>query len=411
MALRLRVVSDHRRWLGGKSTIVFGVAGGSIGRSAENDWVLPDPQRYVSGRHARILFRQGAFYLEDTSTNGTFVNEAESPIGPRSPYELKNGDVLRIGEYHVVVALDAATDFAPDDSGLLNTEDSGRRARGAQSADLGASLRLEALLETSHNSASSSGLKPVNAFGQAVTPNGEPAPFAAQTDAESDAVARRIERLAKAASKQRADKAPGLYDVQSGLQTFCRGAGIDGEQLPPETATRVLHLAGQLLRESLLGLKDTARAHKTDRNRFRIEYSPSDDEQRPSLQHGTVEELLLALLKAHESRTRDGVQWIRERFEDARQHETSSLEAMRGAFVDFIARLDPKDLSTRFERASNRKIMGAAPQKWELYGEFYRNLTEMPANGLPHMFIEAFAIHYARSQQAAEEADAESKAS
>jgi len=43
MALRLRVVSDHRRSLGDRGNIVFGVGGGTIGRSADNDWVLPDP--------------------------------------------------------------------------------------------------------------------------------------------------------------------------------------------------------------------------------------------------------------------------------------------------------------------------------------------------------------------------------
>jgi type VI secretion system FHA domain protein len=285
----------------------------------------------------------------------------------------------------------------------------------APQVDLGASLQLEALLEQSQNSASSSGLKPVNAFGQAIAVNRDPPPAPSpqtQSDEEAEAVARRIARLARAAAKQNADKnQPGVYDVQTGLQTFCRGAGIDADQLPPDAATRVLHLAGQLLREALLGLKDSARANKAERNLFRIDYSPADDEQRPSLLQGTVDELLLALLKAHESRTRDGVQWMRDRFTDARQHESASLEAMRGAFSDFISRLDPKDLSARFERAGKRKLLGGTPQNWELYGEFYRNLTEMPANGLPHVFIEAFAIHYQKSQQAAAEAQAESKAS
>ncbi len=409
MALRLRVVSDHRRWLGGKSTIVFGVAGGTIGRSSENDWVLPDPQRYVSGRHARIVFRQGTFLLEDTSTNGTFVNEEEEPIGPRAPYELKNGDVLRMGDYHVVVALDSATDFAPHDSGVLNTSASGRRERASQ-PDLGASLRLEALLEGSRNGTSSSDLKPVNAFGQAVPINRERA-LNVQSDEESESVARRIARLARAAAKQNANaNLPGIYDVQTGLQTFCRGAGIDADQLPPEAATRVLHLAGQLLRESLLGLKDTARAQRAARNRFRIDQDPADDAARPSLEHGTVEDLLIGLLKAHESRTRDGVQWLRDRFADARKHDAATLEAMRGAFTDFISRLDPKDLSARFERAGRRKVLGSGPQNWDLYGEFYRNLTDMPANGLPHVYIEAFAMHYLKAMQLAA-APAEEKAS
>jgi len=63
MALRLRVISEHRLRMGDKSTFVFGVSGGSIGRSAENDWVLPDDMRYVSGRHARIVFHKGRYLL------------------------------------------------------------------------------------------------------------------------------------------------------------------------------------------------------------------------------------------------------------------------------------------------------------------------------------------------------------
>ena len=45
--LRLRVVSEQRRSLAERSSAIFSVEGGTIGRSADNDWVLPDPQRYV----------------------------------------------------------------------------------------------------------------------------------------------------------------------------------------------------------------------------------------------------------------------------------------------------------------------------------------------------------------------------
>jgi predicted component of type VI protein secretion system len=70
MALRLRVVSSQRRSLGERATIVFGVGGGTIGRAADNDWVLPDPLRYVSSCHLRVHFRKGQWLLEDLSTNG-----------------------------------------------------------------------------------------------------------------------------------------------------------------------------------------------------------------------------------------------------------------------------------------------------------------------------------------------------
>ena len=111
MTLRLRVVSDHRRQLAERHTIIFGMSGGSIGRSSDNDWVLPDPLRYVSAHHARIHFRDGHFYVEDLSTNGVFVNDQPEAIAKlgSSGYRLKNGDVLRVGDYQIVVALDSDT--------------------------------------------------------------------------------------------------------------------------------------------------------------------------------------------------------------------------------------------------------------------------------------------------------------
>src|ERR1700751_2525285 len=73
--LRLRIVSDQRRSLADRSTAVFSVEGGTIGRSADNDWVLPDPLRYVSAHHARVQFREGHVYLQDVITNVVYGND------------------------------------------------------------------------------------------------------------------------------------------------------------------------------------------------------------------------------------------------------------------------------------------------------------------------------------------------
>src|SRR4051794_12964942 len=108
MALRLEVLSEHHKLLGETASIVFGVGGGSFGRAHDNDWVLPDPQRYLSGHHGRIHFRQGAFYLEDLSTNGVFVNGATLPVSRTGPHALRDGDTLRFGEYEVRAVVDAA---------------------------------------------------------------------------------------------------------------------------------------------------------------------------------------------------------------------------------------------------------------------------------------------------------------
>ena len=106
--LRLRVVSEQRRTLAERSSATFSVEGGTIGRSADNDWVLPDPLRYVSAHHARVQFREGHFYLQDVSTNGVFVNDEMEPLAKRGSggYRLADGDLLRMGEYHIVAVLD-----------------------------------------------------------------------------------------------------------------------------------------------------------------------------------------------------------------------------------------------------------------------------------------------------------------
>ena len=425
MALRLRVISEHRHRLGDKSTFVFGVSGGSIGRSAENDWVLPDDMRYVSGRHARIVFHNGRYLLQDTSSNGTYINDNERPLGNQNPHELKTGDILRIGEYHVQAQIDSATDFSLDDSALYATgTTSSRRKRMPPPKDLGASLRLENLLEAS-NDLSSDELKPVNAFGQQVSTRTralmqtqdikpEP-PTSPELDVDSEAVARRIARLAKGVAKQQQNlpspapsAAPATtpsgyekassYDNTPGLQAFCRGAGIGPETLPVDAHARMLHLAGQLLRESLLGLKESNRNQQQQRNELRVTYQKEQDERAPSLEKNSVEELIQELLRAHDSRRFDAVHWLRESFSTARKHDDALMRAMHAAFVDFIGRLDPQDLATRFERSARRKTMG----NWELYADFYKSLCEMQPGALPHIFAETFAQNY---DQAARDAD------
>lgn len=415
MTLRLRVVSDQRRSLGDRSSIVFTVAGGTIGRSADNDWVLPDPLRYVSAHHARVQFRNGRYYLHDVSTNGVFVNDEPEALSRRYPdgYVLANGDVLRVGDYQVVVALDADFEQSRQDTGAgpVPTSIHALHTLGrAGQTDIGAMLNLDDLLVP--DSTTGEQLLPVNAYGQAISPGPARALVAAatrpvpSTDPDEDSLARRVERLAKAARRDISNgvnnaPSPGngvqLFDVSTGLQVFCRGAGIDADKLPAEAQTRFLHLAGQLFREALVGFKELDRSRNESRNRFRIEVpAPEPDDPRPSLSRSTVEDLLLTLFTRHESRRLDAVQWLREMVTEAKTHEAAAAQATRAALIEFLDRLDPAELEARFERAARRGMARSADkeQYWEMFTAFYRNLIEMPADQLPHTFVEAFAGAY-----------------
>src|SRR5579862_4703293 len=143
MALKLTIQSEQREQLGSRASIVLGVGGGSIGRAHDNDWVLPDPQRYLSAHHARVEFRDGEFHLLDTSTNGVFVNDQSEALGRRASHVLRDGDRLRLGNYDITVALDLEAAEAPEASDVFPVKPQGGNA--AQ-PDLGANLNMRDLL-------------------------------------------------------------------------------------------------------------------------------------------------------------------------------------------------------------------------------------------------------------------------
>jgi hypothetical protein len=90
-AANLEIISSGRARLHAGEVIVLDRAT-TIGREADNDVVVDEET--VSGQHARIVTRQGRWWIEDLqSTNGTWVNDAHV-VGSQA---LGKGDVIRVG--------------------------------------------------------------------------------------------------------------------------------------------------------------------------------------------------------------------------------------------------------------------------------------------------------------------------
>jgi type VI secretion system FHA domain protein len=109
MPLTLEVIGDKATRMGSSARKTF-TAGGTIGRLDDNDWVFPD--EYISGHHARIIFNNGAFLIEDTSTNGVFINSPQNRLTRGRPYPLRGGDTIFIDDYEVRVTLNAESPMA-----------------------------------------------------------------------------------------------------------------------------------------------------------------------------------------------------------------------------------------------------------------------------------------------------------
>jgi type VI secretion system protein len=389
MSLKLTITSAQRTELGAGASVVFGADGGSIGRSHDNDWVLPDPKRYLSAHHARVQYRRGAFHLLDTSSNGVFINDANVPLGRLATYPLRDGDRLRLGDYELKVSLAPDRTDATEASAVFPVT----RESSSVSSDIGASFSLRELLMTdasgngSGGSGSGSGnrLAPVDAYGQTVTEDSAMIAFD-QSDAPPPPL-RAVASIAPAPLRRDARTDRGAVDGQTSIEAFCRGAGIDPGRWPADTQARVLQLAGLLLREAVVGIKALVLAQRELRVQANVEFGR--DSAYEGLTALPVEELLRRMLD-QERRDLDAVQWLRDMLGSARRHDAATMRALSGALLEFTARLDPRSLTQ--EHPDELPLSEPVPSG--LTARF-RSITESSGGKLPHLFSEAFARIFA----------------
>ncbi|MFO0451034.1 MAG: type VI secretion system-associated FHA domain protein TagH [Pseudomonadota bacterium] len=427
MALRLRVLGTKAERLGPASSRVFGVHGGRIGRAADNDWVLPDPERFVSGHHASIEYRGGHWFLIDRSSNGTFVNGAAAPLGRDRAFALSDGDRIRMGEYDFLVSATPVNDFPPYVAAMAAYDDAAivPDLAIATHGDIGAELDLARLLAAGPDQPPPDGpasstptpepprplmpdpppLRISDAYGQAVEmPRPRPAPEpVAAGPAVAPPAAARASSLAGARGGPRADGGPAL-------QAFCRGAGLDPNARPQDDQVLVMTVAGQLLRELVLGLMTSLQHRAEQKDRFQVAdtgITPVD--QNPFRSAGSVDELMARLLAARSARYLAPVDAVRSGFADLQRHEIATVSALQDAVAEYLDRLQPDKLEARFEASLNRGAAGSAGNRaryWELYRGLYRVLAQPTPSGLPIAFAEKFAQAYG---QASEELKAEAR--
>lgn len=378
MSLRLRVVSESPGLPRDRRLREFSGCGGTIGRSSDNDWVLPDDKRYISSRHAVIDFQAGAYYLVDTSRNGVFVNGADTPVGQGHPQRLFEGDRLRIGEYELSVEVTPETDDLPDDG----MRDSIVRAQLVPEEE---SVELM--------------LVPEDKLIQDPTLQRHLTPA-------SDTLNRRKSALPgsrpTASVKNPVDaSAPVLLPEgeQRALAQFLAAAGLKPEALAGARTGEVMQTAGKLLRLMTAGLIDMLQDRRQLKQRFQInETGVQPLNNNPLKVAGSAEEALRFLLGRHgEENCLQPEQAVNDGFRDLRQHEQALVKAMLVAVGDYVEYFDPDELKSRFDKGLKRSGLLSGANKlryWDLYEENYAALTRHDEGKPPQLFSQEFARAY-----------------
>ncbi len=105
MKLKLEVVSFKNQLVTDIDAVFINNTSGTIGRADDNALVLPDAEKFVSRHHVTIRFENDCYYLSDTSTGGTYINNRE--MQREGTERIDSGMVLRIGEYEIAVTIEA----------------------------------------------------------------------------------------------------------------------------------------------------------------------------------------------------------------------------------------------------------------------------------------------------------------
>ncbi|MEM6512268.1 MAG: type VI secretion system-associated FHA domain protein TagH [Pseudomonadota bacterium] len=374
--MQLEIVSEHKELVGDDAVREFREDGGTIGRSLHNDWILPDPDRYISGKHAAIDYRGGIYYLTDLSSNGVYLNHDNEPIGKGNTRRLFDGDTLHLGDFKIKVALDdnGETLSITDDAGaMVHHDNMARKATMITPMSTGVDLIDEEAITGG------------DAFERAVF--GKPANEPKRPDPNQ----------------------PDIIDVGQPQDTpegvfaaFLDGLGIERSDLHADIDLKeVMKQAGEVLREYVKGteqllvnrsnLKTNFNLNQTTvlpRNNNPLKLSQNTDD--------SIKQLLVGKEGGEYLCPKDAV---REISLDLMVHQDAFIEAMSAAFADFADRFDPAELTHSFDQTMGKKpkLKLLGEQKyWQLYTELYPILTETGGGRFPHMLAEEFVKAYER---------------
>lgn len=400
MPLHLRILGDKGDRLGKLQSCTFAACGGTIGRAPDNDWPIPDPNRYLSSRHAIIDFQAGAYYLVDTSRNGVYVNGADTPVGKGHPQRLFDGDRLRLGELDIKVEITGNDELIVDDG----MRDSVVRAQLVQEDE---SVELQFMPDEKllMDSALQRHLRPEpSTLGR--TPVIQPAPtFTRAAPARStgsvSASGPALQALASATPEPEPAGDPRLQAVIELLSA----AGLDPEASAGVPPAEILQTTGRLLKLLTSGMMEMLRERGRLKDELRLPQTLIQSAENNPLKFApSVEEALRLMLRDHGDSYLRGEDAARHALTDLRQHEAALRTATYRAVRDFVERFDPEELKRRFDQGLKRPSLLAGANRlkyWELYEETYQVLVQHDEGQPPRLFAEDFARAYSEELDSA----------
>ncbi|KAF0864226.1 type VI secretion system-associated FHA domain protein TagH [Pseudomonas sp. LD120] len=364
MELVFEMLDIPQRLPAGAGSKTFRQAGGTIGRSEDCDWVLPDRKRHLSNHHARISYREGGFFLTDTSSNGVMLKDTGARLRKGEALRIEHGSTFVLGGYAIRARLVPSATL---------TAEVGRALPAGSIIPDDAFLDLDplkALEQQEQGAVTDDPLALLNSSPQT------PRPFAdyARIDTESLVVP---ELVAPPVAAARLEPAPDLGPGEVFWEQFGSALGVDLKGLEQDERQAVAIKAAALLKQSVSSLQQSLRTRSELKNELRLAQTVTHRGANNPLRYATdAGEALGRLLLDDKPGQLPASQAIARAFGDLQAHQVALLAASRAAVRSTLEHFSPQLLTLRFERDGKRPWLATSGRRWRAYTRYHQSLRQ-----------------------------------
>lgn len=364
------------------TTKTFKQAGGVIGRAEGCDWVIPDRKRVLSGRHAVISYRDGAFFLTDTSSNGIQLKDSGASLVKGQPQRIEHGSVYCLGDFEIRARLiqDPARfegDIGrPQPAGTIIPDD--------------AFLDLDPLVAMDQQERIYAEVDDLDLTLVAPQRQAQQRDYA-RIDTESLPLPELV--MPAAATAPRREPEP-EHLPPSFWERFGEALGIELDDLDEDQRQALALNAARLLKQSVGGLQQSLRTRSELKNELRLALTTVQSAGNNPLKHSAdASEALNALLRGGKPGQLSAEQAVGRAFRDLQAHQVALLAASRAAVHAMFEQLAPEQLALRFEREGRKPLLATAGSRWRAYRRLHHSLGQ-DADWSERLFARDFAKTY-----------------
>lgn len=444
MELSLEIVSYHR--LSPEQVITKDVTDTlTLGRSDVCDWHMPDPEKVVSGTHARIIKRSDDFFIEDLSTNGLYVNRAVEALGANREHKIEHDDLFTFGDYEISAKLQ-----------MLNVTSNSHVQQDVHDAPPVATLQQNKVIPAASSSSmldtgfesdlagfdsamllnqsrqQSAGLSQINAdlqdhfqppvaipeewdkdiFGQgsqahtqadtrSVVPQ-EPMPQVSQASVNPikvpEVVKAEVKKVAPEAPNTKASVSTLVSPASALSKAFFQGLGVNEHDYVNVLTEELMFELGQSMQFMLTGLMESLRQRSKLKTEFRINQTTFQQrENNPLKFSANIDDVFQNLFLRKSASFLSSQQAITEAFNDGRKHDTALTAGTLGAIRGLLNQLDPEFIEAKSQNQSLTDMLVPGQKQmrqWKVYKSLHSNLkTEFmqdSAAALSDDFVKAY---------------------